>query len=146
LWKYENGNWYWYVNQRQVMTPVGIVKNVGEDQGSAAGSAPVPGSEIPKGFSQVPDFALGKVGADKKMVTLEGDKTEKVTFVNGSSGEIRLLMPTQLGLDLQLAPAALSAGEKAVLTLRATKDSTSGILYVQIIPTQERLAIQVVVK
>jgi hypothetical protein len=146
LWKYENGNWYWYVNQKQVMTPVGIVKNVGEDQGSAAGSAPVPGGEIPKGFSQVPDFALGRVGADKKMVTLEGDKTEKVTIVNGSAGQIRLLMPSQLGLDLKLEPAALLEGEKAVLTLRATKDSVGGTLYVQIIPTHEVLAIQVVVK
>jgi len=94
----------------------------------------------------VPDFALGKVGADKKIVTLEGDKTEKVTIVNGSPGQIRLFMPTQLGLDLKLEPALLSQGEKAVLTLRAIKDSASGNLYVQIIPTHETLAIQVVVK
>ena len=94
----------------------------------------------------MPDFALGRVGADKKMVTLEGDKTEKVTIVNGSAGQIRLLMPSQLGLDLKLEPAALLEGEKAVLTLRATKDSVGGTLYVQIIPTHEVLAIQVVVK
>jgi hypothetical protein len=45
-----------------------------------------------------------------------------------------------------LEPVELSAGEKAVLTLRATKGSVSGVLSVQIIPTGEILAIQVVVK
>jgi hypothetical protein len=145
MWKYENGNWYWYVNQTAVMTPVGIVEKLTPDRGSAA-SAPVAGSEIPKSFSQVPDFALGKVGIDKRTVTLEGDKTEKVTIINGSDGQVQLLMPNQLGLDLKLEPVALAARERAVLTLRATKGSTSGNLFVQVIPTHELIGIQVVVK
>jgi hypothetical protein len=145
LWKYENGNWYWYVNQSVVVTPVGIVQKVEAGNGAAV-AAPAIASGIPKEFAKTPDFALGKVGADKKMVTLEGDKAEKVTIVNGSPGEIRLSMPKQLGLDFQLEPAVLAAGEKAVLTVRATKDSLSGVVGVQIIPTGEILTIQVVVK
>ncbi len=145
LWKYENGNWYWYVNQSVVVSPVGIVQKVEAGNGAAV-SAPAIASGIPKEFAKTPDFALGKVGADKKMVTLEGDKAEKVIIVNGSPGEIRLSMPKQLGLDFQLEPAVLAAGEKAVLTMRATKDSLSGVLGVQIIPTGEILTIQVVVK
>jgi len=145
LWKYENGNWYWYVNQKEVMTPVGIVKKV-EAGNAAGGAAPAMAGGLPKEFAQTPDFALGKVGADKKIVTLEGDKAEKVTIVNGASGQIRLSMLKQLGLDLQLEPAMLSEGEKAVLTVRGTKESVGGVLYVQIIPTGEMLAIQVAVK
>ena len=146
LWKFENGNWYWSVNQREVMTPVGIINRV--EPGNGAGrSAPPTAGVIPKEFPKTPDFALGKVGADKKTVTLEGDKAEKVTIVNGMAGQIRLSMPPkQLGLDLQLEPAELSEGQKAVLTVRAIKGSVSGVLSVQIIPTGEMLANQVVVK
>ena len=145
LWKYENGNWYWYVNQDVVVTPVGIVQKAEASKGAAV-SGPAIAGGIPKEFAKTPDFAMGKVAADKKTVTLEGDQAEKVTIVNGSAGQIRLSMPKQLGLDLQLAPAALSAGEKAVLTLRAIKGSVSGVVGVEIIPTGEILAIQVVVK
>jgi hypothetical protein len=143
-WKSEEGNWYWYLNPKEVMTPVGIVDKVAEHGAAVAG--PATGVGMPKELPQTPDFALGKVGADKKMVTLEGDKAEKVTIVNGSAGQVRLFMPKQLGLDLQLEPAMLSEGEKAVLTVRGTKESVGGVLYVQIIPTGEMLAIQVAVK
>ena len=146
LWKYENGNWYWYVNQEETMTPFGPPRKVEPGNGAAV-SAPATAGVIPKEFPKTPDFAIGKVGADKKMVTLEGDKAEKVTIVNGMAGQIRLSMPPkQLGLDLQLEPAELSEGQKAVLTVRAIKGSVSGVLSVQIIPTGEMLAIQVVVK
>jgi hypothetical protein len=86
------------------------------------------------------------VAADKNMVTLEENKAEKVTIVNGSTGEIRLSMPKQLGLDLQLEPAVLLAGEKAVLTVRALRDSVSGVVYVEVIPTGEIVAVKVEVK
>lgn len=145
LWKYENGNWYWYVNQKVAMTPVGVIQKAEEGNGTAA-SAPAATGGIPKEIARTPDFALGKVGADKKVITLEGDKAEKVTIVNGAAGQIRLFMPKQLGLDLQLEPAELSQGEKAVLTVRATKDSVSGVLGVEVIPTGEVIGIRVVVK
>ena len=143
LWKYENGNWYWYINQKEVMTPVGIVEKVG-DAPAVPGAAT--GGALAKGFAQVPSLEPGKVAADKKAVTLEGGKTETVTIVNGSPGAVRLFMPTQLGLDLKLEPGMLSEGEKAVLSVRATKDSASGMLYVQVIPTAEVIAVQVTVK
>ena len=145
LWKYENGNWYWYVNQSVVVSPVGIVQKVEAGNGAAVAAPATPGG-MPKEIPTTPDFVLGKVGIDKKTVTLEGDKAEKVTIVNGLAGQIRLMLTKQLGLDLQLEPTELSQGEKAVLTVRATKDSVSGVLGVQIIPTGEVLAIQVVVK
>jgi hypothetical protein len=56
------------------------------------------------------------------------------------------MAPQQLGLDVQLEKASLGPQEKATLTLRATKESKSGYVFVQIIPTGETLAIQVVVK
>ena len=145
LWKYENGDWYWSVNQKEMMTPIGIAKKAAADNGAAV-SAPPTSTEIPKEFAKTPDFAMGKVGADKKAITLEGYKAEQVTIVNGSAGQIRLFMPKQFGLDLQLEPTELAAGEKAVLTVRAIKGSVSGVLGVQIIPTGEILAVQVVVK
>ena len=145
LWKYENGNWYWYVNQQEVMTPVGIVHKAGAGNG-AVDAAPATAGGVPKEFPQTPDFALGKVVADKQIVTLEGDKAEKITIVNGSAGEVRLSMPKQLGLDLQLQPATLLAGEKAVLTVRAIEGSLSGVLGVEIVPTGEIVAIRVVLK
>lgn len=146
LWKFENGNWYWYVNQKEVMTPVGIVKEVGSGDGAAVPAPPIAGG-IPKEFATTPDFALGKVGADKKTVNLEGDKAEKVTIVNHAAGEVDLsIMPTELGIDLQLEPAQLMAGEKAVLTLRAIKGAVSGLVGVRIMPTGEILPIQVIVK
>ncbi|MGA3018555.1 MAG: hypothetical protein ABSF62_15645 [Bryobacteraceae bacterium] len=144
-WKLENGNWYWYVSQTEVMTPVGIVKKVEAGNG-AGGSAPATDGGPPKVVPKPPDFAYGKVAADKNMVTLEENKAEKVTIVNGSTGEIRLSMPKQLGLDLQLEPAVLLAGEKAVLTVRALRDSVSGVVYVEVIPTGEIVAVKVEVK
>jgi hypothetical protein len=148
LWKLESGNWFWYVNQTEVVTPVGIVTKVDPLRKSASNSAEAPatGGGIPKDIPTTPDFAMGKVGADKKIVTLDGDKPEKVTIVNGAPGPIRLMAPQQLGLDVQLEKASLGPQEKATLTLRATKESKSGYVFVQIIPTGETLAIQVVVK
>jgi hypothetical protein len=101
---------------------------------------------MPKEIPTTPDFALGKVAADKKSIVLEGDKGETVTIVNGAPGQIRLSMPKQLGLDLQLQPTELAQGEKAILTVKSTKTSVSGVLGIEVIPTGEVIGIRVVLK
>jgi len=145
LWKFEDGNWYWYVNQKQQMTPVGIVRDITpEDRNSKP--APVTGGIIPKDILSSPTFTFKKITVDKDSVILEGDKPEKITIQNGLPGGIRLVLPKQLGLDLQLEPTMLGQGERAVLTMRAIKGSASGVLYVNVVPTGEKLAIHVEVK
>lgn len=145
LWKFENGNWYWYVVQTESMTPVGVIQKKDAVDGAAA-APPQAALGIPKEFPTTPDFALNKVGADKKSIVLEGDKAETVTIVNGAPGQIRLSMPKQLGLDLHLEPTELAQGEKAILTVKSTKTSVGGVLGIEIIPTGEVIGIRVVLK
>ena len=143
LWKKENGQWQWYVIQTETMTPVGIVKK--NDTGVSAAPAASAGN-LPKDIPNTVDFALGRVGMDRKAVLLNQDKPEKITIINASQGEVTLFMPTQLGLDLKLEPARLNAGEKATLIIKATHESRPGTIYIQLIPTGELLPIQVEMK
>lgn len=144
LWKLENGNWFWYINQNETMTPVGIVQR--KDGAVRAPEAPAVARTIPKDIPTSAEFVMGKVVLDRNSVVLDGEKPEKIIVANGSAGEIRLVLPGQLGLDLNLAPTSLKEGEKAVLTVHANKKSVSGKVFIQIVPTQEVLAFDVTLK
>ena len=148
-WKFENGNWYYFVDQSVILNPVGKATRVQGASGSAGSTGvkvPTP-EEIEKEISKPPDFAYGKVTADKPAVTLGPGETEKVAIVNGAQGQVRLRLSGQItGVAARLDRAQVDAGDKAILSLEAGKDATGGILYVQVIPTGESIPIIVKMK
>jgi len=148
-WKMENGNWFYFVDQSAILNPVGKLTQIGSASGSAGSTGvkvPTP-EEIQKVVSTPPDFAYGKVTADKPAVTLAPGETEKVMIANGAQGQVRLMLSSQItGVAAKLDRAQVNAGEKAVLSLEAGKDATGGILYVQVIPTGESIPIVVKMK
>jgi len=146
-WKWENGNWYWYVDQSKIVSPVGLA--TGATPPSAAQSPSRPGGTpatgvLPDRIPATPDFVFGKIQADKQAVALEPDGADKITITNGAQGLMQLrLSGTVPGVEGKLDRSDLKAGEKAVVTLQAGKDPGQGMLYVVIQPTNEAIAIRV---
>jgi hypothetical protein len=145
-WRLEDGNWYLFVDQSKILSPVGLpMKQVPSSQAPDGAGAATAG--IPKEIAQDPAFALGKVQADKAKVHLPAGATERVTIANGTRGPISLELGYPLkGVEAELDRAELPGGEKAVLSLKAGDEPTGGIFYLRIMPTEEVLRISVDVK
>lgn len=149
LWKLEKGNWFWYIDQSSMMSPAGVTSKRSPKSaapppgGAAAATAGVSLDNIPKTV----DFALNKVKPDKDSITIAPGGTAEITITNGSMGYAKLLGPNApAGVEGKLDRVELQAGQKAVLTLHATKDAKSGVLYLTVMPTGETVPIRVEVK
>jgi hypothetical protein len=102
---------------------------------------------LPKDIPQTPEFAFGKTTADKKDVTIARGFSDKVTITNGSQGQVQLVILNHpAGVEPKLDKTELKGGDKAVLSLTASKDAKEGVVYVGLMPLGEPIAVQVKLK
>ena len=134
-WKLVDGQWYWYVDQTAVrQSPFGLMK-----PGPGAGS----------GLPAVPDakamaFIYTQVKADKSVVSLKPGGEEQVTLTNNAQGTVSIELTGALpGVDVKLDRMNIGAGEKGILTLRASKDAKPGVLSLRVEQTNQVIPIQV---
>ena len=140
-WRFENGNWYLYVDQSKLLSPMGL--EVKTTTGPPSGSA----SPIPKEFPVDASFVLGKVKADKEKVELSAGASQQISINNASLGHVKLELGYPLkGIEPKLDRTDVPGGEKAVLTLVAGKEPSAGTFYVRVMPTGEVIGVQVQVK
>jgi hypothetical protein len=140
-WRFENGNWFLYVDQSKLLSPVGLPLR------PPLGSVPAPPAGLPTVIPQDPSFVFGKVSADKEMVQLAAGSTVQVHITNGLQGPMSLELGAPLkGIEAKLDRTNLANGEKAVLSLTAGKEPTSGPFYLRVVPTGEAILIRVQVK
>jgi hypothetical protein len=137
-WKLVDGQWYWYVDPDQLsLTPFGKMK---------------PGSGIASGKPVIPkpedmNFIFNLVKADKAAVSLAPGGTEQVTISNTAQGPMSLsLSGAPPGVEVKLDRMDLSAGEKAVLSLRAGADAKPGVLSVRVEQTNQVIPISISIK
>jgi hypothetical protein len=137
-WKLDNGKWCWYVDQEELLqTPFG---RMNPGSGQMKGTVP---TVIPDSV----DFALNKVQPDRRNVTLKPGETQLVNIANTAPGSMSVSVTLEAsGITAELDKTALGAGEKAILTLKASEGAKSGRLQLRIQPTGEVIPIQLEVK
>ena len=121
FWKFENGQWWWYIDADKLNTvPFGTAKF-----GVAPGTSASPNATLPNG-GKGPDVAavINQVRADKTAVAFKAGvaSTDQITIVNSMPGPVTLALadkPIPL-LDVSLSASQLKAGEKATLSIRYT--------------------------
>jgi hypothetical protein len=136
-WKLENGQWFWYVDKDELSkTPFGKMK---PGAGAPGGGLPT----LPAG----PDFALGKVRADRNGVSLKPGESAVVKFTNNASGYMTLKVTnTARGVEAAFDEPLVKPGGEAVLTISAGKQTASGTIDVQVVQTLEHIGIAFTVK
>jgi hypothetical protein len=145
LWKLENGNWCVYEDPEKITNPTGLATKVQKIVDGAAAQLKMP--QMPKDQPTDTSMALGKVQIDKQEVTLTTGVAETITIVNNAPGPVRLEPGYPLGgIEAKLDRTDLSKGEKAILTLTASKDARGGFYYLRLAPTEEALRILVKVQ
>ena len=146
-WKVEkDGLWYWYVDQSKLAdTPFGRMK---------AGPPLPPGQKVTDAFGGAaplipdkPDAFLNKVLADRTKVALKTRSTGQVTLTNTAPGVMFVSVANKLGgIQATFSASSIKAGEKSVLTLKASEGAKSGTLNIRIEPTGEILPIEISVQ
>jgi hypothetical protein len=119
FWKFENGQWWWYIDAEKLNTaPFGTAKF-----GVAPGTSTSPNSTLPNG-GKGPDVAavVNQVRADKTAVAFKAGvaSTEQITIVNSMPGAVSLVLADKPipFLDFSLSASQLKGGEKATLSIR----------------------------
>ena len=144
LWRLEGGNWFLYEDPDKISNPSGLrtkIEDAVKDAAAATGTTP-PGmpSEMPKD----PSFAMGKVLIDKNEVKVAPGASETVVVANSSQGPFTLEPGAPLpGIEAKLDRTELGRGEKATLTLTASKEAKGGFYYLRVMPTGEPIRIRV---
>jgi hypothetical protein len=145
-WKIENGQWMWYVDKdTMLVTPfgkMGLVPQTGPPAAPPpAGTLPPP--PIPASVDQF--FALIK--ADKTELSLKPGGTDRVIISNGTPGLINLEISRQIpGVEAKLDSGTVPGGGKAVLTVQAGQQPTTGLIGLRIRPIGPHIAIKVSVE
>lgn len=132
-WKLVNGEWFYYIDPDDVRrTPFGLVN---------------PGSGAPGTLPAIPAnpaFAMGKVKADKTVVSLKPGQSAEVTLSNAAQGQMSISLTGRVqNVDVKLDRVNLNVGEKAVLNLQAHEGAHSGTLSIQVEQTNEVIPIRV---
>ncbi len=140
-WILENGKWCWYVDQDALRnTPWGRMS-----PGPYPTKDPAPPPALPN-ISTSPDFLYKQIQLDKDSVRLKAGESAEVTISNGAPGPMSVSLPAALpGIEAKIDKPTMSAGGKAVLTLRAAKGAKSGVLNVQVVQTMHLLPIQITI-
>ena len=146
-WKLENGQWYWYVDQKAGReTPFGVMK--GQDGTSSAGAFP--------SLAAAPsvDTLWKSVQADKNAVQLSATEpsSDLVTISNKMPGDISLQIdaPKTPGLEVVLDRAELKTGEEAKITFRSEPQGKPvtrvAQVRVTVLPTNQVIPITVAIR
>lgn len=117
-WKLENGQWYWYIDQDQLLqTPFGKRNPASGDSAPPAGGSVLP-ANMPTTLSEAQSLLNG-VQADKKAVRLNLEKasSDQVVIENRLQGAVKLVLnaPKVEGLEARFDQPELKSGEKTVL-------------------------------
>ncbi len=144
LWKYENGDWWWYASPRsnEVQTPFGVLR---PGQGTDSLSSPIP--DVQKAAQQI----VTKLHANKQEVELSSYQpaTEEVIIPNDLQGPVRLSIEHEplAGFEAKLDRQEVSEHELARLRLsmqpkdKAPKPTV--IVKVRVEPTGQIIPIKV---
>jgi len=116
LWKIENGQWCWYVDQDAVKTtPFGKM---------TASGGPSPAGALPDAKSApTPAMLAQQVSADKLKAELKaggGVSSDQITIHNAMPGTVRIELrhADVRGLEIKADRAEIPAGENAVVSFR----------------------------
>ena len=144
LWKYENGDWWWYAVPRrdEVQTPFGVMH---PGQGTDSLSAPIP--DVNKAAQEI----LTKIRANKQEVELSSYQpaTEEVVISNDLQGPVKLSLEYEPlpGFEAKLDRQEVSEHELARLRLTMQpKDKAAKptmIVKVRVEPTGQIIPIKV---
>jgi hypothetical protein len=146
-WKLENGQWYWYVDQKAGRaTPFGVMKP--QAGVSSAGGLP------PLASAPSLDTLWKSVQADKNSVQLSAREpsSDLVTISNKMPGNISLQLdaPKTPGLEVVLDRAELKAGEVAKITFHSEPQEKPvnriAQVRVTVIPTNQVIPITVAIR
>ncbi len=112
-WKFENGDWYWYVNQTSVDTPFGTIA-------VAHGAT---GSHLPS-IPGIPDLASLKnqVSIDKTTVSLSAaEPVQTVAITNNMAGPVTVEVQSAAvaGLVVELDNKQVGSKQKGTLSFSA---------------------------
>jgi hypothetical protein len=146
-WKVENGQWYWYVDQKAGReTPFGVMKP--QDGASSAGSFP--------SLSAAPNVeTLWKsVQVDKSEVQLSASKpsSDLITISSKMPGSVSLQIdtPKTPGLEVTLDRAELKTGEEAKITFHSEPQEKPVTRFAQVrvtvLPTNQVIPITVAIR
>jgi hypothetical protein len=140
LWKVENGQWVWFVDQAAgVQTPFGVIK-------PSAGNGASPTSIAP---GTVPDASTlqRSVTIDKTAITLSRDTSpQTATIFNQLPGPVDLALSSDMiaGVTTELEKNSLLPGEKTLIRFRATGEGKgTGTVHVMVSPIATQLDIRV---
>lgn len=140
LWKVENGEWRYYIDQSaEADSPFGKFKPGKTDGG------PTTAKSISSRIDAVSSLDSA-VQIDRKSVNLKaGGPEETVTITNELPGGVDLALQTTKidGLTAELEKRHLGANEKTALHLHATgKDAGSGVARISVSPLGTQLEVQ----
>jgi len=148
-WKIENGQWMWYVDQNTMLvTSFGKMSPVPRT-GEPAAPPPPPGTP-PPALPMIPataDQFFALIKADKTALSLKPGASDQVIVSNGTPGIIGLEIEQQVpGVEAKLDAVFYPAGGKAVLTVHAGQQSTSGVIALRVKPIGPRISIKISVE
>jgi hypothetical protein len=144
-WKLVDGKWYWYMADQDptsMNTPFGKMK---------AGEFPTkggpPSAASLANINMSPNFLMAQVKMEPGSVKVKPGATAQVSLTNTAPGSVDLVIAGKLaGIEAKLDHAKLKAGEKATLTVTASKTAKAGgTLTVQVEQTTQTLPLQVTI-
>ena len=119
-WKVENGDWYWWVDQKLLnQTPFGEMTGGGKGSGDP-NSLPAMAS-LPT-IEQIQK----QVRAEKQRLSVAAGSQDQTIIVSQAAGEVvlRVEAPDVPGVEVALDRTELNRNEKATLTVKAAKGAT----------------------
>jgi hypothetical protein len=142
LWKIENGQWVWYVDQTVKQTPFGAIR-------PADGASP--GTEKPNlaAMIKAPDIARlqSQVKIDRtSIVVTASEPVQSVTITNGMPGFVDVALGPErvAGVSVELDKTHLAAGEKASVRFRRTAaEAAEGAVHISVSPLNKQFEIHV---
>jgi hypothetical protein len=140
-WKLVDGQWYWYIDQQILrQSPFGPMTPGPNPSG---GQAPALPSSIPN-LDQMQKLFSQQVKIDKSAVTLKPGGMEQVTITNGAQGAITVDLSGEIpGVEAKIDQTSVAAGQKAVVTLRASAGAKPGVQTLRVEQTNQVFSIQV---
>jgi hypothetical protein len=148
-WKIENGKWFWYVDQKELLNspfggPMVPGPPIKPGQGGV-GMAPV-GGQLPNIDMSV-DFLFKQVKVEKEEVQLSAGDSADVNIFNSAPGNMDLaVLGTPDGVEAKLAKSTLQSNEKTVLKIKTSAQAKPGAVQIRVEQTGQIIPIQVKLK